>query len=114
MDDPNVANRSRHRRDRGDQIPVSLGKGSLRIRLEAYYSLISPDNLTNRTEWLQKYDQIYEKVSTNYDLILVRDGSDYGAFMNVPRIPYTLRCHILTTFSTLLGFCDGKSVRRIT
>jgi hypothetical protein len=39
-----------------------LGKASLRIRLEAYYSLIAPETLSNRTEWLQKYDQIYEKV----------------------------------------------------
>ena len=46
-----------------EQIPLSLGKASLRMRLEAYYSLISPDTLSNRTEWLRKYDQIYEKVS---------------------------------------------------
>ena len=46
-----------------EQIPLSLGKASLRMRLEAYYSLISPDTLSNRTEWLSKYDQIYEKVS---------------------------------------------------
>jgi hypothetical protein len=45
------------------QIPVSLGKASLRIRLEAYYTLIAPETLSNRTEWLRKYDQIYEKVS---------------------------------------------------
>ena len=45
-----------------EQIPLSLGKASLRIRLEAYYSLISPDTLSNRTVWLRKYDQIYEKV----------------------------------------------------
>lgn len=45
-----------------EQIPLSLGKASLRMRLEAYYSLISPDTLSNRTEWLSKYDQIYEKV----------------------------------------------------
>jgi len=44
-----------------EQIPLSLGKASLRIRLEAYYSLISPDTLSNRTVWLRKYDQIYEK-----------------------------------------------------
>ena len=49
------------RRSNG-QIPLSLGKASLRIRLEAYYSLISPETLSNRTEWLRKYDQIYEKV----------------------------------------------------
>ncbi|KAG7371287.1 LSM domain containing protein [Nitzschia inconspicua] len=43
------------------RIPVSLGKASLRIRLEAYYSLIAPETLTNRSEWLGKFDQIYEK-----------------------------------------------------
>jgi hypothetical protein len=58
MNERNATNRSRE-----DQIPLSLGKASLRIRLEAYYSLISPNTLSNRTEWLQKYDQIYEKVS---------------------------------------------------
>ena len=45
-----------------ERIPLSLGKASLRIRLEAYYSLISPDTLSDQTVWLRKYDQIYEKV----------------------------------------------------
>ena len=49
-----------------EQIPLSLGKASLRMRLEAYYSLIAPDTLSNRTEWLRKYDQIYEKVGQAY------------------------------------------------
>lgn len=49
-----------------EQIPLSLGKASLRIRLEAYYSLISPDTLSNRTVWLRKYDQIYEKYGGTY------------------------------------------------
>lgn len=49
------------------QIPVSLGKASLRIRLEAYYSLIDPTTLTNRSEWLAKFDQIYEKVRVKND-----------------------------------------------
>lgn len=49
-----------------EQIPLSLGKASLRMRLEAYYSLISPDTLSNRTEWLRKYDQIYEKVGPGH------------------------------------------------
>lgn len=52
------------RNRRNKQIPLSLGKASLRIRLEAYYSLISPETLSDRTVWLRKYDQIYEKVST--------------------------------------------------
>ena len=35
-------------------IPLSLGKSSLRMRLEAYYSLISPETLSadHRTVWL--------------------------------------------------------------
>ena len=41
---------------------LSLNKASLRIRLEAYYSLIAPQTLENRKEWLSKYDRIYEKV----------------------------------------------------
>ena len=45
------------------EIPVSLNKASLRIRLEAYYTLIAPETLSNRSEWFKKYDQIYEKVS---------------------------------------------------
>ncbi|VEU34774.1 unnamed protein product [Pseudo-nitzschia multistriata] len=49
------------RRSKNDRIPLSLGKASLRIRLEAYYSLISPAILSDRTAWLRKYDQIYEK-----------------------------------------------------
>eukprot|EP00536_Pseudo-nitzschia_multiseries_P015975 jgi/Psemu1/263305/estExt_Genewise1Plus.C_9900007 len=49
-----------------DRIPLSLGKASLRIRLEAYYSLISPDTLSDRTVWLRKYDQIYEKYGGTY------------------------------------------------
>mmetsp|Transcript_7045 Transcript_7045/g.12641 ORF Transcript_7045/g.12641 Transcript_7045/m.12641 type:complete len:429 (-) Transcript_7045:82-1368(-) len=42
-------------------IPVSLGKPSLRLRLEAYYSLIAPDVLSNEPEWRKKYDLIYAK-----------------------------------------------------
>ena len=48
------------------QIPVSLEKPSLRIRLEAYYSLIAPQTLQNRSEWLGKFDQIFEKVCENF------------------------------------------------
>lgn len=48
------------------QIPVSLGKPSLRLRLEAYYSLIAPDQLSNQTEWRSKFDQIYQKYGGSY------------------------------------------------
>jgi len=40
---------------------INLGKPSLRRRLEAYYSLISPQVLENEQEWKEKFDQIYEK-----------------------------------------------------
>ena len=52
----------RHRRQR--HIPLSLGKASLRLRLEAYYSLIAPATVSDRTVWLPIYDQIYDKVRT--------------------------------------------------
>lgn len=43
------------------EIPVSLGKPSLRRRLEAYYSLIAPDQIADVTEWRPKFDQIWTK-----------------------------------------------------
>ena len=42
-------------------IPVSLGKPSLRRRLEAYYRQVAPHQIANTTEWLSKLDQIYQK-----------------------------------------------------
>lgn len=42
-------------------IPVNLGKPSLRLRLEAYYSLISPEVLTSQDEWRAKFELIYQK-----------------------------------------------------
>lgn len=48
-------------RNNTPNIPVSLGKPSLRLRLEAYYSLIAPDTLSNEPEWRKKYDLIYAK-----------------------------------------------------
>ncbi len=42
-------------------IPVSLGKPSLRLRLEAYYSLIAPDTIADEASWRKRFDQIYEK-----------------------------------------------------
>lgn len=43
------------------QIPVSLGKPSLRRRLEDYYSLIAPEIIANKAEWHAKFDLIYQK-----------------------------------------------------
>jgi hypothetical protein len=45
------------------RIPVSLGKPSLRVRLEAYYSLIEPSRLHDKTNWRKNVDEIYKKVS---------------------------------------------------
>ena len=42
-------------------IPISLGKPSLRRRLEDYYTLIAPDQLSNPHEWLTKFNTIYNK-----------------------------------------------------
>ncbi len=42
-------------------IPVSLGKPSLRRRLEDYYSLIAPDVTANEVEWRKKFEMIYDK-----------------------------------------------------
>jgi small nuclear ribonucleoprotein (snRNP)-like protein len=54
-------------RQRAQDIPISLGKASLRQRLEAYYTLIAPETLTNRKEWLDRYDQIYEKYGGTHE-----------------------------------------------
>lgn len=48
-------------------IPVSLGKPSLRRRLEAYYSLIAPDQIADTAAWLQKFDQIWTKFGGSYE-----------------------------------------------
>ncbi len=41
--------------------PISLGKPSLRRRLEAYYSLIAPEVIDNESEWKKKFELIYDK-----------------------------------------------------
>lgn len=51
----------------GAQVPVSLGKPSLRRRLEAYYSLIAPDQIANPQEWLVKFDKIAAKFGGSYE-----------------------------------------------
>lgn len=42
-------------------VPVSLGKPSLRRRLEDYYSLIAPDVISDDIEWRKKFELIYDK-----------------------------------------------------
>lgn len=41
--------------------PLSLGKPSLRRRLEAYYSLVAPTVIEDTEDWLKRFDQIYLK-----------------------------------------------------
>ena len=48
-------------------IPVSLGKPSLRLRLEAYYSLIAPDTIADEASWRKRFEQIYEKYGGTVD-----------------------------------------------
>ena len=47
-------------------IPISLGKPSLRRRLEAYYGLINPDSLKDPVQWRSTFQQIYEKYGGTY------------------------------------------------
>jgi len=64
------------------QIPVSLGKPSLRLRMEAYYSLVAPDIIANETVWRTKFDLIYEKFGGTYDkerLLSKKLAKKYGA-----------------------------------
>jgi small nuclear ribonucleoprotein (snRNP)-like protein len=55
------------RQNQNPDIPVSLGKPSLRVRLESYYSLISPDIISNETEWRRKLDIIYQKFGGSHE-----------------------------------------------
>lgn len=46
-------------------IPFSFS--SLKVRLEAYYSLIAPDAISDRIEWGVKFEQIYHKYGSSYE-----------------------------------------------
>jgi len=48
-------------------IPLSLGKPSLRRRLESYYSLVAPNQIQNEQVWLSKFQQIYSKYGGSHD-----------------------------------------------
>ena len=41
--------------------PVSLGKPSLRHRLESYYSLVSPPSISDPVKWKSNFESIYDK-----------------------------------------------------
>lgn len=47
-------------------VPVSLGKPSLRLRLEAYYSLIDPKRLQDGKKWREVYEEIWKKYGGSY------------------------------------------------
>ena len=46
---------------------MSLGKPSLRLRLEAYYSLIAPETIADEASWRKRFEQIYDKFDLRYD-----------------------------------------------
>mmetsp|Transcript_32694 Transcript_32694/g.79445 ORF Transcript_32694/g.79445 Transcript_32694/m.79445 type:complete len:508 (+) Transcript_32694:64-1587(+) len=86
-----------------EQIPISLNKMSLRIRLEAYYTLIAPDTLSNRREWLHRYDQIYDKYGGSYggEKKLARNlAKKYGV---------TIQLKVATPEPTNRNTQDGKT-----
>lgn len=44
-----------------DIVPLSLGKPSLRRRLESYYSQVAPEQIRDKEEWKDRLDKIWEK-----------------------------------------------------
>ena len=52
---------------RQQKIPVSLGKPSLRLRLEDYYKLIAPDQTASEAEWRARFDQIWNKFGGSHE-----------------------------------------------
>jgi len=46
---------------RQTEIPISLGKPSLRQRMEAYYKLVNPEAIQDQEKWRATFHQIYEK-----------------------------------------------------
>jgi small nuclear ribonucleoprotein (snRNP)-like protein len=47
--------------------PISLGKPSLRHRLESYYSLVAPSAIQDAEEWKRKFEIIYAKYGGNVE-----------------------------------------------
>eukprot|EP00934_Nitzschia_sp_Nitz4_P006813 Nitzschia sp. Nitz4//scaffold2_size372955//178430//179586//NITZ4_000424-RA/size372955-processed-gene-0.505-mRNA-1//-1//CDS//3329546781//6803//frame0 len=45
---------------------ATLGKPSLKARLEAYYSLIAPETIADPDEWRTRFNQIYTKYGGSY------------------------------------------------
>lgn len=64
------------------EIPVSLGKPSLRLRMEAYYSLVAPDIIADQEAWRSKFDLIYEKFGGSHEKerrLAAKLAKKYGA-----------------------------------
>lgn len=51
--------------ERKHHVPVSLGKPSLRRRLEDYYSMVAPDQL--QLDWIKRFQQIWEKYGGSHE-----------------------------------------------
>ena len=54
---------------------------SLKLRLEAYYSLIAPDAISNGSDWGEKFEQIYQKYGHSYEgerKLASKLGKKYG------------------------------------
>lgn len=67
--------------DRLQKVPVSLGKPSLRLRLEAYYKLIAPDQISDQAEWRTRFDQIWNKFGGSHEgerKLAVKLAKKYG------------------------------------
>lgn len=48
-----------------DTVPLSLGKPSLRRRLEAYYRQVAPEQIEG-TEWKERFEKIWEKFGNSF------------------------------------------------
>ena len=53
--------------EQGQSLKYYLDSRSLKARLEAYYSLIAPDAISNGSDWGTKFEQIYTKYGYSYE-----------------------------------------------
>jgi len=89
-------------------ININLGKPSLRRRLEAYYSLISPQVLENEQEWKEKFDQIYEKFGGTVE------GEATLANKLAKKYGDTVRLKLTTSATTTLSSINDARKRKLT
>ena len=50
-----------------DDVPLSLGKPSLRRRLEAYYRQVAPEQIANHDDWKDRFEKIWEKFGNSFE-----------------------------------------------